>query len=125
MQTEDLISHLEEHTYVKVGEIYAYVKERYQVDFTIPGMNSWLHCYNFSYKQPKATPAKADLEKQSAFIKKYETLLKATPEDESIEFGDGVHPTMATKITWIRTDIDKPIATTASITRLISWDRLV
>jgi len=120
VQTEDLISHLEEHTYVKVGEICAFVKERYQVDFTISGMNSWLHRHNFSYKQPKATPAKADCEKQSAFIKEYKMLLKTTSEDEPIEFGDGVHPTMATKITygWIRTGVDKPIATTASRTRL-------
>jgi hypothetical protein len=50
----------------------------------------------------------------------YETLLNTLPEDESIEFGDGVHSTMATKITWgwIRKGTDKPIDTTASRTRI-------
>ena len=39
---------------------------------------------------------------------------------KAILFGDGVHPTMATKITygWIRTGTRKPIATTSSRTRL-------
>lgn len=43
-----------------------------------------------------------------------------TPEDEPILFGDGVHPTMATKITygWIKTGTNKLIPTTASRTRL-------
>lgn len=47
-------------------------------------------------------------------------MLNTIPEDEPIEFADGVHPTMATKITygWIRTGMDKPIATIASRTRL-------
>lgn len=46
--------------------------------------------------------------------------MKETPENESIEFGDGVHPTMATKVTcgWIRKGQDKMIATTASRTRM-------
>ena len=37
-----------------------------------------------------------------------------------IEFADGVHPTMATKITsgWIKKGMDKLISTTASRTRL-------
>ena len=58
--------------------------------------------------------------RQEAFIEIYEKLLTETPEDEPILFGDGVHPTMATKITygWIKTGTSKPIATTASRTRM-------
>jgi hypothetical protein len=46
--------------------------------------------------------------------------MTTTPEDEPILFGDSVHPTMATKITygWIRTGTRKPIAATASRTRV-------
>ena len=119
-QTRELIIHLEEHTYVKVSDICTYVKEQYQVEFAVRGMTSWLHRHKFSYKKPKGIPAKADPEKQAAFIKEYERLLNTIPEDEPIEFGDGVHPTMATKVTygWIRTGVNKPIATIASRTRL-------
>ena len=79
-----------------------------------------MHNHGFSYKKPKGTPAKANLEKQEAFIREYEDLMNFTFEDEPILFGDGVHPTMSTKITygWIKTGTDKVIATTASRTRL-------
>ena len=120
IQTQELIAHLEDHTYGKVCDICFYVQEKYQVDFKVRGMTSWLHRHKFSYKNPKGTPAKADAEKQATFIKEYERLLNTLPEDEPIEFGDGVHPTMATKVTygWIRTGVNKPIATIASRTRL-------
>jgi transposase len=121
-QTESLVRHLEDVTYLKVEEVCAYVQKTYAVKFTVSGMTKWLHHYKFSYKKPKGTPAKADLEKQAAFIKYYENLLNTIGEDEPVEFGDGVHPTMATKITygWIRQgrEHEKAISTTASRTRL-------
>ena len=42
------------------------------------------------------------------------------PKDEVIEFADGVHHTMTTKITgsWIKKGKDKLISTTASRTRV-------
>jgi len=50
----------------------------------------------------------------------YEYLLKMLPEDEPVEFGDSVHSTIATKISyeWIRKGTDKLIETTASRTRM-------
>ena len=119
-QTSELVKHLEEITYLKVSEICAYVQKTYNVSYTIQGMTSWMHNHGFSYKMPKGTPSKADPIKQEAFIKEYEELLNTTPEDEPILFGDGVHPTMATKITsgWIKKGTNKPIATTASRTRI-------
>jgi transposase len=119
-QTVELINHLEANTYLNGKEICAYVQATYGVSYTTPGMTFWLQKQDFSYKQPKGTPAKADPVKQKAFIEAYEKLLNTTPEDEPIEFGDAVHPTMATKLTcgWIRKGHDKLIATTASRTRM-------
>jgi transposase len=119
-QTAEIVAYLEANTYPKALEICAYIKETYGVEFTVSGLTKWLRRQGFSYKKPKGIPAKADPEKQAAFIKYYEELLNHTPEDEPIEFGDGVHPTMATKITygWIRTKTPKPILTTASRTRI-------
>lgn len=120
VQTEQLINHLTTTTYMKVSEICAYVSATYGIKYRVPGMRSWLHAHKFSYKKPKNTPAKADPIKQEAFIKAYEELLRKTPEEEPILFGDGVHPTMATKTVygWIRKGTDKPILTTASRTRM-------
>ena len=47
-------------------------------------------------------------------------MIKSTPDNEPVLFIDGVHPTMATKVTygWIRTGSNKPIATTGSKIRM-------
>ncbi len=60
--------------------------------------------------------SKSRYKKQHIFIQRYKRLLKKTNKDEPILFGDGVHPTMQTKITygWIKKGKDKPIKTTAS-----------
>ena len=120
LQTELLVAHLERVTYLKIEDACFYVRIAYGVSYTRKGLTSWMHDHGFSYKKPKGTPAKADPAKQEIFIKEYETLLNTTPEDEPILFGDGVHPTMATKITygWIKTGTNKPIKTTASRTRV-------
>ncbi len=64
--------------------------------------------------------AEADSVRQKVFIEFYEDLLTTTPEDEFILFGDGAHPTMATKIVygWIKTSYEKPIKTTDLMTRV-------
>lgn len=119
-QTAELLAHVEGTTYTTVRAICVHVLKIYRVSYTIQGMTSWLNAHGFSYKKPAATPAKADPAKQEAFIKRYNRLLNTTPEDEPILFCDGVHPTMASKITcgWIRTGTRKPLAATASKTRM-------
>ena len=119
-QTELLISHLTELTYVHTYQICCYVKEQWSVRYSVSGMNKWLHQHGFSYKQPKGVPHKFDSSKQAEFIEKYETLKGNVADDEPILFMDAVHPTQATKVTrgWIRTGIDKIINTTGSRTRL-------
>jgi len=52
-QTEELIAHLEAHTYHHVHEIILFVKDKWGISFSIPGMNKWLHRHAFSYKKPK------------------------------------------------------------------------
>jgi transposase len=120
VQSGELVAHLEYVTYLKIADIIAYVQETYGISYTVQGMTSWMHTHGFSFKKPKGTPAKADPVRQEAFIQAYEKLLTETPENEPILFGDGVHPTMATKVTygWIRTGVNKPIATIASRTRM-------
>lgn len=119
-EVEELLKHLEENTYDKALRIRAYVKEKYNVEYSVNGMVRWLRDNGFSYKKPKGIPAKADVEKQKAFIAKYEELMNKAPYDEPIVFTDAVHPTQATKISygWIKAGADKLIKTTASRTRV-------
>lgn len=119
-QTEELIAHLEEHTYPSTKEIIGYIKLTYGVSYTQQGMHDWLSHHRFSHKKPKGTPAKFSTERQAAFIKKYDELKAALSPNELILFIDSVHPTQETKITygWIRTGVEKLIATVASRKRI-------
>ena len=120
IQSRDLDVHLAETTYTKVIDICAYVEATFGVRYTISGMTKWLKQHDFSYKHPKSVPAKADLAKQEEFIEKYLNLVADTPANEPILFIDAAHPTMATKVVcgWIKKGVDKPIAQTASRTRV-------
>jgi transposase len=119
-QTAELVSHLTEQLYSHTHEIAAYIQQRWSIDYSIPGLNKWLHQHGFSYKKPKGLPHKADMAEQEAFIKTYEELKATVSEDEPILFMDAVHPTQATKLShgWIKTGTDKAIKTTGSRTRL-------
>lgn len=120
IQTKELLEHLESKTYTKTKDICAYIYEKFGILYTISGMTKWLHNNGFSYKKPIGIPAKANHEAQSKFIEFYKELKENTTENEPIEFGDGVHPTMATKITygWIRKGKKIFLPTTASRTRV-------
>lgn len=119
-QTEQLILHICDKTYLNTHQIVTYIKEAFDVDYTVSGLNKWLHQHHFSYKKPKGVPHKFDETKQADFIQLYEQLRDGLLPDEQLLFMDAVHPTQATKITagWIRTGTDKPIETTGSRTRL-------
>ena len=119
-QAAEITKHLDEVTYLKVSEICIYVQEKYGISYTVNGMTNWLKSNGFSYKKPKGTPAKADPIAQKEFIEEYEKVIKSRPDNEPVLFIDGVHPTMATKVTygWIRTGSNKPIATTGSKIRM-------
>jgi transposase len=119
-QTQVLIRHLEQITYTRVIDICAYIEQSYGVHYTVSGLTKWLHEHDFRYKKPKATPAKADLAKQKAFIKSYRRLIKQLADNEVILFMDSMHPTMATKTSygWIKKGKHKPIAQSASKTRV-------
>jgi hypothetical protein len=69
------------------------------VEYTVSGLNKWLHQHQFSYKQLKDVPHKFDVDKQAAFIEYYEQLKDNLSENETLLFMDAVHPTQATKIT--------------------------
>ena len=71
-QTQALIIYLEECLYHHVHEIIEYVKATWNVIYSVPGMNHWLHRNGFSYKKPKGHLYKSDKEAQKQFIIKYE-----------------------------------------------------
>ena len=119
-QTQQLVEHLTQMTYFHTYQICSYIKHTYDIVYSVPGLNKWLHRNGFSYKQPKGVPHKFDTEKQEAFIEEYDEVKAALACDDVLLFMDAVHPTQATKVScgWIQTGVDKIIETTGSRTRL-------
>jgi transposase len=61
-------------TYCHTHQIVAHIKEAFEVEYTVSGLNKWLLQHEFSYKQPKGVSHKFDVDKQAAFIEYYEQL---------------------------------------------------
>lgn len=119
-ETQELLGHLREVTYIYVKDICEYVWKIYGKKYSISGMTKWLHTNNFCYKKAHGVPAKADKEKQERFIDYYSKLKKKAGEKEPIYFADSVHPQHQTQLTygWIPKGERKEVATTGRQKRL-------
>jgi transposase len=110
-QSKQLEAHLQEHTYLYVRDMMAYVKMEFGVKYTIPGLRNWLQRHGFSYKKPSIVPGKANKEQQEKWLKEYEKLREKLPAGETICFIDGVHPThnVQPAYGWIKKGVRKEI----------------
>ncbi|MEO1301349.1 MAG: winged helix-turn-helix domain-containing protein [Bacteroidota bacterium] len=118
-QTQELIKHLTEKTYLRTLDICQHVTAQYGVTYSRQGMTEWMHSHDFCYKKAKGIPAKADAEKQKAFVALYNKELKDKSSDEPVLAMDTAHSTMSTKLSygWICKDGEKDIQTTPPKTR--------
>src|SRR5258707_1138028 len=101
-------------------QVAEFIKAQYGVIYTVNGATKLLHRLGFVYKQTTLVPGKLDEAAQAAWLKGYEKLKAKLPEDETILFGDGVHPqhnVVATKA-WIKRGEQKRIPTNTGRKRL-------
>ena len=119
-QSKKLLSHLENHVYLFVKDILAYVVSTFGLVYTVPGMRNWLHRHGFSYKKPAIVPGKANKERQAQWIEEYHKLKQELPVDETICFTDGVHPThnIQPAYGWIRKGVRKELPANTGRARL-------
>jgi transposase len=119
-QSHQLETHLQEHTYLYVKDIVAYVQISFNTLYTIHGMRNWLQRHGFSYKKPAIVPGKANEQQQKEWIAEYEKLRNELPADETICFMDGVHPThnVQPAYGWIKKGVRKEISTNSGRSRL-------
>lgn len=119
-ESQKLIAHLQEITYLYVKDICAYVKKSFKKKYSVSGMTKWLHTNKFCYKKPHAVPAKANKEQQRKFIKYYSRLKQKAGKKELIYFVDSVHPQYQSHLTygWILKGEEKLVPTTARQPRL-------
>lgn len=109
-EVAELKAHLREVTFLYVKDICAHVKKRFNKVYSVSGMTKWLKANNFRYKKPHAVPAKADLERQEAFITYYHALKASLGKHDLIYFVDSSHPQHQTKLSygWIEKGARKP-----------------
>jgi hypothetical protein len=83
-------------------------------------MRTWLQRHEFSYKKPALVPGKANKEQQQAWLAGYEKLRQGLPEDETICFIDGVHPThnVQPAYGWIKKGVRKELLTNTGRSQL-------
>jgi len=119
-QAEKLEAHLNEKLYVRTCDIVDYVFKTFGVYYSVRGMTKWLKQHGFTYHKPVGVPAKADGDKQKAWIAWYENLKNSLRDNEKILFMDGVHPTHAVRFTcgWIKKGTRKEIPTNGSQKRM-------
>jgi transposase len=119
-QAEELETHVANHTYLYVKDIVAYVEVIFKIKYTVHGMRNWLQKHGFSYKKPAIVPGKANKEQQKAWISEFEKLQENLPEDETICFMDGVHPThnVQPAYGWIKKGVRKEIPSNSGRLRL-------
>lgn len=112
--------HLQQHTYLYVKDIVAYVQSRWGILYTVHGMRNWLTRHGFSYKKPALVPGKANEQLQKEWIAAYEKLKQNLPENETICFMDGVHPTHNVQAAygWIKKGERKEIPANSGRSRL-------
>ena len=74
---------MEIQTYLTVEAIVEYVKQTYNVHYSISGMRQLLHRLKFVYKKAKTIPVKANAELQKAYLEMLADVLKAKGEHDA------------------------------------------
>lgn len=105
-QEQALTAHLDQHLYLDVKPIIAWVEAQFEITYTMSGMRDLLHRLGFVYKQTKSVPSRADEEAQQDFLEEVlPDLLEQVDNGQAVVyFSDGCHPTHNTKTGrgWIR-----------------------
>ena len=92
-QSKELEKHLQNHTYLYVKDIILWIKLKWGISYTVPGMTNWLKRHGFSYKKPALIPGKANEKQQKKWLEEYQNLKQNLSQAETICFIDGIHPT--------------------------------
>jgi transposase len=90
---ETLSEELEQNIYLTTKEICEYVKNKFNIDYSISGMTALLHRIGYVYKKPKLVPGKPDNEAQEHFLKEFLKFMENKQKNEAVFFADAIHPT--------------------------------
>jgi transposase len=91
-QEAALKKHLRFHPPRSTNEVRKFTHNSYGQSYSRSGAIKLMARLGFVYKKPKLLPLAANEGKQGDFIRQYNSLCNALMDDETIVFGDAVHP---------------------------------
>lgn len=107
-QVEDFV----EKSIIQASEqVKQFIKQEYNVDYTVQGTVNLLHNIDYVYKYTRNIPSKYNPEKQEQFKAFYELLENSIPDNQVILFTDASHPQHNTEPTrvWVKKGEEKII----------------
>ena len=119
-QKKQLKRELRDKLFSTAQVVRSHVRQKYGVSYTLDGIIKLLHRLGFSYKKTKGAPAKADREKQEAFVKEYTQTRSKLQKNEKIYFMDAMHPIHNSRpdYAWIEKGTERSIKTISARNRL-------
>jgi transposase len=89
----ELEEHLEQHLHLSATSVAHWVKDRFEVDYTVSGITALLHRMGYRYKKPKLLPGKAPASAvQEDFVESYKKLKENKGGYDVVLFMDATHP---------------------------------
>lgn len=92
-QERVLVDELSNNLYITCQEVCEYIKEEFDVEYTVSGVCKLLKRLGFVYKKTKLIPGKADTDKQAVMAEELVELVDNLKGESKVFFMDGVHPT--------------------------------
>lgn len=119
-EIEILKVELERTIHLTTQSIIYFVKNRFEVVYTLSGMRDMLHRIGYEYKKPKLVPGNPDLEAQEIFAEQYNDFMQKKSSRTEVLFVDAVHPEHNTMAAygWIKRGQKRALKTNSGRERL-------
>lgn len=117
---EILSDELENNIYLTTKSVCEFVKDQFNIEYSISGMTALLRRMGYVYKKPKLVPGNPDQESQEYFLKEFLKFMENKKENEVVFFVDAVHPTWNSMAAygWIRKGAARELKTNSGRGRL-------
>jgi transposase len=115
------IENFVENSIIQASEqVRQYIKDQFNLTYTVQGTVNLLHNLKFVYKNTKNIPSKYNPENQERFKDFYELLEKDLPDNQAILFTDACHPQHNTEPTrvWVKKGEEKVIKSNTGRNRI-------
>lgn len=119
-EQEELKAELKSKIYLTTAAVITYIKENFEISYSVSGVANLLHRIGFSYKKPKVIPGKANAEAQEQFLAQLNKLKETKSSNDPLLYMDGVHPqhNSLPAYGWFPTGEETPLKTNTGRKRL-------